>query len=98
VPTTPVPRSCDDQPGRKAPAIDRDRCEGKADCERVCPYGVFTLRPLTDDERRCLSFVGRLKLRAHGGKQAFADDALCHACGLCVAACPEKAITLAAVA
>jgi len=44
---------------------------------------------------RALSFFGRLKSRAHGKQTAYtprADD--CRACGLCVVACPENAITL----
>ena len=31
-----------------APVIDRNRCEGKADCERVCPFGVFEVRRMSD--------------------------------------------------
>ncbi len=86
---------CADQPGRFAPRIDRNRCEAKADCVRVCPYRVFEIRPLSAEEKRGLSFVGRLKTFAHGGKQAFAVNAeACHACGLCVQACPEGAIRL----
>jgi len=85
-------------PGVLQPVIDRDRCEGKADCARVCPYDVFELRKLTADERRVLPLLARFKLFVHGGKQAFAVNAPdCHACGLCVQACPEKAIRLAAV-
>jgi NAD-dependent dihydropyrimidine dehydrogenase PreA subunit len=42
--------------------------------------------------------LGRLKALAHGGKQAFAVSAeACHACGLCVKACPENAIRLVRV-
>jgi 4Fe-4S ferredoxin len=89
---------CAPEAGRVAPVIDRNRCEAKADCVRVCPYDVFEVRKVTADERTGLSFVGRLKLLTHGGKQAFAVHAAsCHACGLCVKACPEKAIRLAEV-
>jgi 4Fe-4S ferredoxin len=83
--------------GRLVPIIDSSRCEGKEDCVRVCPYAVFTVRRLTDPERARLGLLTRLKVFVHGGKQGFVTrpDA-CHACGLCVTACPEKAIQLRA--
>jgi len=89
---------CAPQAGRVVPIIDRARCEAKEDCVRVCPYHVFEVRRLTDAERQPLGWFARGKLFLHGGRQAFAvhaDD--CHACGLCVKACPEKAIRLEAV-
>jgi len=77
------------------PVIDRNRCEAKSKCVEVCPYHVFELHDLTPAERSELSLVGRLKAWVHGGRQAFAVRAQdCHACGLCVAACPEHAIRL----
>lgn len=80
------------------PLIDRNRCEGKKDCVEVCPYDVFEIQTLTAAEKAGLSFVGKLKAFAHGNQQAFAIRAdQCHACGLCVAACPEKAIKLGRV-
>ncbi len=89
---------CAPEAGRVRPVIDRNRCEAKSDCVRVCPYDVFEVRRLVPEERAGLSFVGRLKLLAHGGKQAFAVRAgSCHACGLCAKACPEKAIRLVEV-
>lgn len=89
-----APSSCR-EPGRVAPVIDRARCEAKGDCVRVCPYGVFAIRPVGEGERAGLGALARLKLWVHGGKQAFVVAAeACHACGLCVAACPERAITL----
>jgi NAD-dependent dihydropyrimidine dehydrogenase PreA subunit len=75
--------------------IDTTRCEGKEDCVRVCPYGVFEVRRLSAEERRRLSPLTRVKVAVHGGKQAFVINGdQCHACGLCVTACPEHAIRL----
>lgn len=79
------------------PVIDSTRCEGKEACVKVCPYDVFVVRKLTDAERAPLGLLTRFKLLVHGGRQAFvARPTDCHACGKCVAACPEKAITLRA--
>ena len=80
------------------PVIDRRRCEGKEDCVRVCPYGVFQLAVLDGAQRATLPlFPYRLKAWAHGYKQAFATKIdQCHGCGLCVANCPEQAIKLEA--
>lgn len=65
---------------------------------RVCPYDVFEVRTLTAEEREPLGFFTRVKVFVHGGKQAFAVRAGdCHACGLGVKACPERAIALVAV-
>lgn len=75
--------------------IDRNRCEGKQDCVSACPYDVFEMGALSRSQRSELSLVGKLKAWSHGGRQAFAVRAeACHACGDCVAACPEKAIRL----
>jgi 4Fe-4S ferredoxin len=91
--------SCKQPAGTVAPVIDRNRCEGKEDCVRVCPYDVFEVRKLTQEERGGLTLLGRLKASFHGNAQAFAVRAdRCHACGLCVAACPEHAIRLARIA
>ena len=80
------------------PVIDRRRCEGKEDCVRVCPYGVFEVRRIDDADFAALSFIGRLKSRAHGRLSAYTPQAAaCQACGSCVVACPEKAITLVPV-
>lgn len=87
--------SCKPVAGQLKPVIDRTRCEADKDCVEVCPYNVFEIRPLTAAEKQPLGLVSRIKLRVHGGQQAFAIRAeVCHACGLCVQACPEKAIKL----
>ncbi len=86
---------CPTAPGKVVPVIDRGRCEGKGDCQRRCPYNVFALRALTPDEKDGMSWLARLRLRVHGGKQAFVvHGEACRACGECVASCPEDAIVL----
>ena len=93
-PETETP-SCKQAPGTFAPVINRNRCEGKGDCVSVCPRNVFVLGVLPGSERGGLSFVGKVKGFAHGWKQAFMPNlGACEACALCVAACPEDAITL----
>ena len=87
---------CKQEPGVFTPVIDRSRCEGKADCVVICPYEVFELDILPVADRANLGFMAKVKGTLHGWKQAFAVNAeACRACGLCVSACPEKAITLA---
>lgn len=89
------PQSCADEAGKVVPRIDRNRCEGKAACVQVCPYAVFAVGTLPPAERKGLGLRGQLKGYAHRWQQALlvAPEA-CHACGLCVSACPEDAITL----
>jgi 4Fe-4S ferredoxin len=86
---------CSQPAGTIVPVIDRNRCEGKAACVAVCPTGVFVVGVLPQDARGGLSLRGRLKGFAHGWKQALiANPDACAACGRCVTACPEQAITL----
>jgi 4Fe-4S ferredoxin len=92
--TSAVP-DCKHEAGVFVPAIDRSRCEGKEDCVQVCPYGVFEMRQLSDREKRAMPLRALLKAWIHGNRQAFAVHSQdCHACGLCVSACPERAIKL----
>jgi NAD-dependent dihydropyrimidine dehydrogenase PreA subunit len=86
---------CRAAPATYEPRVDRSRCEGKAECVAVCPYDVFEVRRIDDADYRALSFFARLKSIAHGRLTAYTPRAdACHACGLCVVACPERAITL----
>jgi len=86
---------CKAEPGRYLSRVDRGRCEGKADCVEVCPYDVFAVGPIDELEYQALPLLSRLRVWAHGKQTALTPNAsACRACGLCVVACPEKAIQL----
>jgi len=77
------------------PVINQNKCEGKGDCIRVCPYDVFEMGEISKEEKSQLSFKGKIKAWVHGGKQAFViKSEACLACGLCLDACPESALSL----
>jgi 4Fe-4S ferredoxin len=89
------PKDCKHEAGVFRPVVNRNRCEAKEDCVRVCPYNVFVILTLSIADRDALRPLSRVKAWMHGNRQAYAVNAdACHACGLCVAACPEHAITL----
>jgi len=92
------PPECKHEAGTFVPAIDRNRCEGKGECVRVCPVGVFKVESLPKEMRSNLSVKGMVKGFAHRWQQAILVNAIaCEACGLCIEACPEDAITLSRV-
>ena len=87
---------CKQLPGVMKPIVDFTRCEGKADCVRVCPESVFAMARIEDADYRELGLLSKFKLRVHGMQVAYTPNVdACRSCGLCVSACPEKAVTLA---
>jgi len=86
---------CRQPAGKFVPVIDRNRCEGKEDCVRVCPCDVFEMRKLNSADKGAMPMLSRFKARIHGNWQAFpVQGQACEACGLCIKACPEGAIRL----
>lgn len=86
---------CRAEPGAFQPVVNRNRCEAKADCVEVCPYQVFEIVRMERADFEALSLLGKLKSLVHGRMTAATPNAAqCHACGLCVVACPEGAIQL----
>ncbi len=93
-PTRPG-KKCRAEPGSFVPVVNRAACEGKRDCVAVCPYDVFEVRRMDDEDFAKLGFFMKLKSRAHGRQTAYTPRAdACRACGLCVVSCPENAIRL----
>ena len=81
--------------GKVMPQIDRNRCEAKDDCVRVCPYNVFEIRRIEPADFADLTFKGKVRSLLHGRMTAYTPAAdACRACGLCVKVCPEDAIRL----
>ncbi len=86
---------CKSDAGVFVPVVNRARCEGKAACVNVCPYDVFEVSKITDSDFAALGVLGRFKSLVHRKLTVYTPRAeQCRACGLCVAACPEKALTL----
>jgi 4Fe-4S ferredoxin len=87
--------ACKQRTGVVTPVVNLSRCEGHGDCVRVCPEDVFRIERIVDADYRSLHALHKLKLRVHGMKVAYTPNAdACLSCRLCVAACPEHAITL----
>jgi 4Fe-4S ferredoxin len=85
---------CGDQ-GRMRPIVDPSRCEGAGACVEVCPFDVFAVVRMRPDTFRALPVLAKLKALAHGRMTAETPQMdACAACGLCVRACPERAIRL----
>jgi ferredoxin len=52
---------CGAEAGAYRPVVDRNACEGKRDCVEVCPYDVFEVRQIDEEDFSSLSFVGKLE-------------------------------------
>lgn len=86
---------CNAPVGTWMPIVDHGRCEAKRDCVIVCPNDVFEVRRMDDGDFSRLSPLARLRVLAHRRRTAYTPNVdACRACGLCVVACPEGAITL----
>jgi len=86
---------CNAPAGKWAPVIDHGRCEAKSDCVVVCPNDVFEVRRIDETDFARLGPFAKLRVLAHRRQSAYAVDVdACRACGLCVVACPEHAISL----
>ena len=86
---------CAASDGTWRPAVDHARCEGDRSCTDVCPNDVFEVRRIDDADFAALGLLSRLKVAAHRRQTAYTPNAdACRACGLCVVACPEAAISL----
>ncbi len=87
--------NCKEEAGKIMPFVDFNKCEAKGPCVEVCPFDVFEMQKISEDEFSKLSFIGKLKTKVHGmDKAVVINPELCHGCGLCVKVCPEKAIKL----
>lgn len=86
--------SCADNSGMLLPIVNFNNCGAKEDCVAICPYDVFEMKPITKEEKADLNLKGKIKTFFFKNKAYITDPDLCHACGLCVKACPESAISL----
>jgi NAD-dependent dihydropyrimidine dehydrogenase PreA subunit len=94
-PVLSSPPDCQHPPGRFAPVIDPNRCEGKSACVAERPVDVFVVRRRERAELPMRHLLGTRTWRVQGGQQAEAVRAdPSQGCGPCVSASPEGAITL----
>jgi 4Fe-4S ferredoxin len=88
-------KDCKHPPNHILPVVNLSKCEGKGPCIQVCPYDVFKMKSIFTSQFLSLNAIGKIKTLVHGNNKAFAVNAdKCLGCGLCITACPQKAIKL----
>ena len=85
---------CDEAGGKLMPIVNFNSCAAKRDCVEVCPFDVFEMRPITKEDKAQLNLKGKIKTFFFSNKAYIKNPEACHACGLCIPACPESAIKL----
>ena len=93
----PIKSNCDEASGKLKPLVNLNNCGGKEDCIPACPFDVLEMRTISPEDRSKLNLKGKLKTFFNAQKAYVIDPDLCHACGICVQVCPEKAIKLVRV-
>lgn len=86
--------NCKEHGGKVKPIVNLNNCGGKEDCVIVCPFDVFEIRVITAEDKGHLNLKGKIKTLFNAQKAYVVNAEACHACGLCVTACPERAIKL----
>lgn len=86
--------NCSDVSEKLMPLVNLNNCDGKKNCVEVCPYDVFEIKPISTEDQAKLNLKGKIKTIFFKQKAYVINPNKCHSCGLCVLACPEKAIKL----
>ena len=75
--------------------INRNYCDGCAECVTVCPNYVLILQEITSEEYKSLSDAGKLNVILKGRqKSSVRNIEACVFCGLCEDHCHETAIAV----
>jgi 4Fe-4S ferredoxin len=91
-------KKCKHDAGIMIPVVDLAKCEAKGPCVEVCPYDVFEIQKISKSDFAKLPFIAKIKTLVHRSEKAYVvQPNACMACGLCITACPEKAISLVKV-